>query len=105
MDRPFGKHRQDTFADRGHAGLKNGFGRGTGWGTRPRLFADTHSSSQSGVTGRWLQIALRTWLQPETDVEVFEVFSCEASEEAKQVVVACDFVTKPTRLRYRFCYA
>ena len=45
------------------------------------------------MTGRWLQILLRTWLQDplrtEIDVEVFEVFSCEASEEAK-VVVACD---------------
>ena len=26
-------------------------------------------------------------------VEVFEVFSCEATEEAKQVVVACGSVT------------
>ena len=60
------------------------------------------------VTGCRLQILLRmelrAQLRTETDVEVFEVFSCEASEEAKQVVVACDFVTKPTRLRYGFGY-
>jgi hypothetical protein len=32
MDRPFGKHRQDTFADRGHAGLKIRLIGGKGWG-------------------------------------------------------------------------
>lgn len=29
---PLWKHRKDTFADRGQPGLKNGFGRGAGWG-------------------------------------------------------------------------
>ena len=31
---PSGRDRQETFADLGQAALKNGFGRGRGWGTR-----------------------------------------------------------------------
>ena len=37
-----------------------------------------------------LRTALQAPLRQEIDVEVFEVFSCETSEEAKQNAVACD---------------
>jgi hypothetical protein len=38
---------------------------------------------------------LRTALRPEIDVDVFEVFSCEATEDREADAVACGFVTKP----------
>ena len=59
----------------------------------PCSSADKPNPIQSAVTGRQLQILLRTALRPEIDVDVFEVFSCEATEDREADAVACGFVT------------
>lgn len=47
----------------------------------PCSSADKLNPIQSAVTGRRLRISLRTALRTEMDVDVFEVFSCEATED------------------------
>jgi hypothetical protein len=81
---PSGKHRQDTFADLGQAHPKNGFGRGRGWGTRPRLFREPHNPSQSAVTGRRLQTLLQGSLQQAWMMIGLRDFFLRAPKNAKQ---------------------
>ena len=90
---PSGKQHQDTFADRGKAGLKNGSGRGWGGAPDTWLSADTHRPSRSDVTDRWLQILLRTALQRAGWVWFLRIFPAKRPKKRSRLAVACGFVT------------
>ena len=70
----------------------------------PCLSADKLYPIQSAVTGRRLQILLRTALRRAGKNFVVEVFSCEATEDREAGCRGLWFCNVAEWLRYGFCY-